>query len=121
MGYRAQLMEMLQALGERIRKVDDAYAEKVRSAIIPVNPDGSVMSVARSVGGAMAGAPLTHGLPQVSADAGLGERAMAAAVPVTAVTARYALPAAGVTLAGKGLYDLSYALGAALRPEDEEK
>ena len=55
-------------------------------------------------------------------DESLGQRAMAAAVPVTAVTeARYALPAAGATLAGKRFVYLSYALGAALRPDGARK
>ena len=98
---------MLANLGSRIRQIDDAYAQKVQDLIIPDSPSGSPLSVIRSMGGAIVGSPLTHGLPQLDANPRMIERVAQYAIPATSATVRYALPVAGVTLAGQQLLELT--------------
>ena len=102
-----QLQEMLGNLGQRLRSFDDQYAQRVREAVIPSNPDGSMMSVARGMAGGVIGAPLTHGLADVSQDPRIVNQVLKYAVPATSATVRYGIPAAGLTAAGMQLAELT--------------
>ena len=89
-----------------LQKVDDKYAEGVRNLVMPKSPDGSAMSVARSVGGAVVGAPLGHGLAKLGPDATVAERALKYAIPATSAAVRYGLPAAGAVALADGIGNL---------------
>ncbi len=102
-----QLQEMLGNLGQRLRSFDDQYAQRVREAVIPSNPDGSMMSVGRGMAGSVMGAPLTHGLADVSQDPRMVNQVLKYAVPATSATVRYGIPAAGLTAAGMQLAQLT--------------
>ena len=132
-----QVDHMLRSLGERVvaaaapiggqlRQFDDMYADKVRDAIVLPEGDprgGTPMGVVRNMTGEIVGSPITRGLGSIEGvDPNdrltmLAHQAMKYGQPVVSVGARYALPAAGVTLAGKGLMDIA----AALAPEEEDE
>jgi hypothetical protein len=143
MGYRQQLMEMLGALNERVRSAavtgkekfldfDQAYANKVGEFIYPEAQRGNngAMGVARGVGKTGAGTSLRDMLNEPvtivkengqapTARDHMIRAALQYGLPVTNVGARYVLPAAGVTLAGQGLYDLTQMFSPYEKDEDE--
>ena len=98
-------MNALRMAGQKIKAFDDAYADRVARDIVSVHEY-----------------PLRHLLgaspiiedPQLVADT-LMEKllgyGMIAGTTATNIGYRYGLPAAGVTLAGKGLYDMTAAFG----------
>ena len=100
---------ILSKLLDKFRQMDDAYAGKVRQIIMPNQPDGSMMSVARSGAGAVLGAPITHGVatPDVDKLVNPGmyraQQAAAYGVPVASAAFRYGLPLA----AAAGVADLT--------------
>ena len=105
---RPQLREMLGNLGERIRNLDDAYADKVREAIQGDAQDGPRRALSEVLA-----APLTYGLGQSSHSfktnpkgALLDYGAIAGMQGLSAAT-RYGIPAAGLTAAGMGLAELT--------------
>ena len=90
---------------------DEQYAETARKNF------GEDRPLAMLLGGT----PLNAGVGDIRADT-LGDKALAygmiGGIYATNVGYRYGLPAAGVTLAGKGLYDLTNGFGtAADQPE----
>ena len=132
----ARVQQMLQDLGQRantaaqsagaqLRQFDDMYADKVRDAIVLPEGDprgGTPMGVVRNMTGEIVGSPITRGLGSIEGvDPNdrltmLAHQALKYGQPVASAGARYVLPAAGVTLAGKGLMDVA----AGLAPEEEE-
>ena len=118
---RNSMMNALRKAGSRFKDFDTAYAEKLTPGFteadtflgmignygrgVPLHevPRGIPMSEYEAIGGI---GPRTQGQARTGAfvDAGL----MAANV-----ASRYALPAGGITLAGKGLFDLTQGLYAA--------
>ena len=114
---RAALMDLLGKGGERFRKFDDAYAQAVRDRLMLESGDprlNNPMGVVRNMTGAFAGAPITHGPAlMVRADGTeylpktLVEKIAGYGTPVVGGVSRYALPAAGAVLAGKGIVDTS--------------
>ena len=143
MGYRQQLMEMLGALNERIRSAavtgrekfldfDEAYAKKVGEFIYPKAERGGngAMGVARGFTEVGAATPLRNIINEPvtiikengetpTAKEEMLRAALQYGLPVTNVGARYVLPAAGVTLAGQGLYDLTQMLSPYETEEDQ--
>ena len=103
---RAKLVEFAGNLGDKLRAIDDAYAGAIRSAIMPNSPTGNPLSVARSVTGAVVGAPLGHGLAELGPDPRVVDQLLKYAIPATSATVRYGLPAAGLTVAGNELINL---------------
>ena len=107
--------DKLKALGNKALDADQAYAKKI----------GSTISKAKD-------APFRHittAVPPRDLDPRKGTAdsqvekvmlaGMDAAVGTANIATRYALPAGGVTLAGKGLYDLTTQFGSkADEPED---
>ena len=112
---RVALMDLLGKGGERFRKFDDAYAQAVRDRLMLESGDprlNNPVGVVRNMAGAFAGAPITHGPAlMVRADGTeylpetLVEKIAGYGTPVVGGVSRYALPAAGVSLAGKGIVD----------------
>jgi len=102
---RKQLMDGLRKAGQKLKAFDDAYAERVAQDI------GSVDKYPMRH---LLGASPIFENPQLQADT-LAERllgyGMIAGTTATNIGYRYGLPAAGVTLAGKGLYDMTAAFG----------
>ena len=123
---RVALMDLLGKGGRKFREFDDAYAEAVRQKLMYEQGDpraSSPIGVIRNMMGAVAGTPITHGPAMMVAKDGteymprtFAEKAAGYGVPAAGATARYVLPAAGVTLAGKGLMDIAAMLG----DDDEE-
>jgi len=114
---RVALMDLLGKGGERFRKFDDAYSQAVRDKLMLESGDprlNNPVGVARNMAGAFAGAPITHGPAlMVRADGTeylpetLVEKIAGYGTPVIGGVSRYALPAAGAALAGKGIVDTS--------------
>ena len=94
---------ILSKLLEKVRQIDDAYAGKVRQTIMPNQPDGSMMSVARSRAGEVLGTPVTRGLADVGSDPSIMNQVAKYAVPAASIGARYGLPLA----AAAGIADLT--------------
>lgn len=96
---------MLQSGGKKLLDLDEAYAQKVGESIDARRQPLAEMT--RAV-------PIKHLLAPSTASNKL-ELAMDMALVGTAgsanLAARYALPAGGVTLAGKALYDLTTQFG----------
>ena len=113
---RAALMDLLGKGGERFRKFDDAYAQAVRDKLMLESGDprlNNPVGVVRNMAGAFAGAPITHGPAlMVRADGTeylpetLVEKIAGYGTPAIGGVSRYVLPAAGVSLAGKGIVDI---------------
>ena len=81
--------ERLRKAGSSLRNFDDAYAAKAAEGAHPF-------------------VQMSSGLPVTYAPSGTAaEKAVGYALVGVNAGARYALPAGGVTLAGKGLYDLT--------------
>ena len=98
-----QVLALLGKGGQKVRQFDDKYAAFVRDQMMPKNPDGSIMSVARSGMGAVIGSPVTHGLADVSSDPRMINQVAKYAIPAASIGARYVLPA----LALKAVADLT--------------
>ena len=113
---RAALVDLLSKGGKKFQEFDDAYAAAVRDRMMIPEGDpraSSPIGIARNMAGAFGGAPVTHGpaavvlrdgterMPQ-----GVLENVVSYGIPATGAAVRYALPVAGVSLAGRGLMDL---------------
>ena len=118
------MRELLRKAGTAIRNFDDAYADKVRTGM--ADKPGGVLA------GIVGGMPITHGVaPSPTEELAMSfaksnngpaskgqiqrhqaiEMGVGGAVLAANAGVRYGLPAAGVTLAGKGLYDLTTQFG----------
>ena len=102
-------MQQLRKAGEAMQSFDDAYSAKIREMY---KGKGGAAGVAM---GFMGGHP-TFRKGEVKRQATgpvgqAGEVAMEYALPAINAVPKYVLPAAGVTLAGKGLYDLTVQFG----------
>ena len=106
---RQQLREMFGNLGNRLRTIDDAYADKVLNMVAP-DPE---MTGPRRVVGEVISAPLGYGVgkssinPDENMKGYLAETMGAYAIPAASATARYVVPGAMITAAGAGLADLT--------------
>ena len=98
-------MEQLRKAGRALDKFDRAYASKIASNIDPhkkpIAEIGSAVPIADALLGGRADTPTEKALLV----------AMNAGVAGMNVASRYALPAGGITLAGKALYDLTVEFG----------
>ena len=117
-------MEQLRKAGSAIRRFDDAYSKKIGDFYEDrfENSDKTAVDIAKATAGLMFGGatPSTRKLGievSVGADGKENkmERALAnvldIAMPIESAVVKYALPAGGVTLAGKALYDLTVQFG----------
>ena len=112
--------EVLTGLFEKARGVDDAYTARINKMYEGSNP--AVRTAAVIAGG---GHPslrkgevehLVYG-PETKMQRG-ARTAMEYALPAANAVPKYVLPAAGVTLAGKGLIDLAASFGG---PADQQE
>ena len=93
---------MPEVVGNKARQMDDAYAQKVADMYLPDNMDAEgAGAAARGIGAAFLG-----GVPLSS----MGESPATNVAAITGAMSRYAAPAAGISLAGKGLMDLAVML-----------
>jgi len=115
------MKELLRKAGNKLREFDDAYAARVRSDsqylpptqllggspityVVQATPASELaMEMAKETNG-----PVSKGA--IQRHQGM-EYLMGAGVTATSAGYRYGLPAAGMTLAGKGLYDLTASFG----------
>jgi hypothetical protein len=108
---RQAVMDALRDAGARLNNFDQMYADKVKSAVYGDDPRGAKGWVGDFLGGRYNDVEVNS---ELLGSAPFGVRAatrgMQFAVPAVGYTARYGLPAAGVTLAGKGLFDLTQGL-----------
>jgi len=90
---------ILSQLLEKIRQIDDSYAQGVRNRVMVDSPQGNVDTMRNTVG-AVIGTPLGHGLPEVVGDPRLIDQIARYAVPAASAGVRYGIPlAAASTLA----------------------
>ena len=91
--------DILSKLLEKIRQIDDSYAQGVRNRVMVDSPQGNVDTMRNTVG-AVIGTPLGHGLPEVVGDPRLIDQIARYAVPAASAGVRYGIPlAAASTLA----------------------
>jgi hypothetical protein len=117
---RRKAGDFLSGLLSKAREVDDAYTARINKMYEGSNP--AVRTAAVLAGG---GHPslrkgevehLVYG-PETRMQRG-ARNAMEYALPAASAVPKYVLPAAGVTLAGKGLMDLAAAFGG---PADQQQ
>jgi hypothetical protein len=97
-------MDQLRKAGQAIRDMDDAYSLRIAN----MYPDTKAGVVGQMFGGGM---PSTRPAEVMSAEPGAIDKAMSYALPAINAVPKYVLPAAGVTLAGKGLVDMANVIG----------
>ena len=104
-------MNQLRKAGQALRGMDDAYSAKIAQMYEGSNP--AVQAAAYMVGGAHPS--LRKAEPDYRDGASKLEQAIGNAavyaVPAMNAVPKYVLPAAGVTLAGKGLLDMAGMIG----------
>lgn len=109
---RESIANGLRKAGQAIRNFDDAYSEKIRDMYSQDNTNPVVGSVGLLIGGSV---PSTRKLDTTPQDDSWQQKTMATAMsyglPAVSTVPKYVLPAAGVTLAGKGLIDIAGAIG----------
>ena len=110
-GFFRKAGDKLQGVGEAIQRFDQGYSDKI-NAMYKGAP-GQVRGAAALVGGGSpafkkASVQRPYG-PETVMDR-TQRQVVEYGVPVANAAVKYGLPAAGVTLAGKGLIDISTAL-----------
>ena len=101
----------LRKAGVALLRGDEAYSKRIRDMYGSEDPN---TPLAQSMAGLLlGGAPARTAFAPSQADSQVGQlkdRAAAIGFAASGLGARYAAPAAGVTLAGKGLIDIASAL-----------
>lgn len=92
--------------GRALRNMDDAYSARIGEMYKDANP--GVQAAAYMFGGAHPS--LRKAVPE-GMEEGLAKTALEYAIPAANAVPKYALPAVGVTLAGKALVDLTNGFG----------
>ena len=105
-------MGPLRKAGHFLQKVDDAYSARIADMYAGANP--GVQAAAYVAGGAHP----SFRRGEVEGE-GIAARAMEYAIPAANAVPKYVLPTVGVTLAGKALFDMGMALGAAAKQQTE--
>ena len=107
---------MLRAAGKRLLDLDEAYALKLGN-LLGGDPNSEGNLIRKIVGHGMGGVPLKVGplTPTFSGSEPALIKALGHAgaygIPALNAGVRYGIPAAGVTAAGFGLYELSQQFG----------
>ena len=108
-------MQQLRKAGKALLDADERYANKVGESINPKTQP--IAELTRAV-------PIRHMLEPSNATTRAEkviDAAMVGGITTANVAARYALPAGGITLAGKGLYDLTMKLAYGGPADQQEK
>ena len=105
---------VLEALLGRVREFDEGYSEKIAA----MYPKGAVGEIA---GDLLGGTPSFRkvGIEPDNEFERVIAPAMEYVIPAVNAVPKYVLPAAGVTLAGKGLIDIANAINAQLGDRQE--
>ena len=98
--------ELLRKAGEALRGMDDAYSAKIAEMYEGSNP--AVQAAAYMVGGAH---PSTRKAIPEGSEGSIMHGILEYGIPAINAVPKYVLPAAGVTLAGKGLIDMANVIG----------
>ena len=126
---RQQIMNGLRKAGEGIRSIDDAYSAKLMDRIdsiaegIEAKGSPNAAQIMGITGAGMLSQPSLRKYSEIGKDGTPNDVPAWAAygIPAASATAKYVIPAAGVTLAGKGLIDLASQIGqqtqSAIMPE----
>jgi len=111
---RKKIMDSLRSAGAKLNGFDQMYSDAVKKRVKGESPSARRDILADALGGRWGDVEvddeLLSSMPNYIK---AGARAYQYGVPAVGYATRYALPAAGVTLAGKGLYDLTQGLYAA--------
>ena len=105
----------LKGAGKAVQKFDDAYSSKIGEMYEGANP--FVQAAAYTVGGAHPS--LRKGQVQMADNPQL-QAVLNYAIPAVNAVPKYALPAAGVTLAGQALMDLAGVVNSQLGDGQEQ-
>ena len=97
------------------RKLDEGYSNKIAEMYEGANP--AVQAAAYTIGGA---GPSLRKFDVEIADNPKLQELMSYAIPAANAVPKYALPAAGVTLAGKALLDVASAINSQLGDGQEQ-
>ncbi len=126
---RQQIMNGLRKAGEGIRSIDDAYSAKLLKRVdsiaegIEAKGSPNAAQIMGITGAGMLSQPSLRKYSEIGKDGTPNDVPAWAAygIPAASATAKYVMPAAGVTLAGKGLIDLASQIGqqtqSAIMPE----
>ena len=106
---------VLEALLGRVRDFDEGYSEKIAAMY---QDKGAVTPVATALLGGIPSFKKADMVPDTAFDRVIAPAAQYVLPAVNAVP-KYVLPAAGVTLAGKGLIDMANAINAQLGDRQE--
>ena len=114
---RQMIMDNLRKAGSRINDFDKMYSDAVKQRVYGDDPRGMKGWIADFLGGRVGDVEIDEEiLKELPNYIQAGARAVQYGVPTVGYTARYIAPAAGVTLAGKGLIDIANSFGG---PADE--
>jgi len=130
---RRKAGDFLTGLLDKARGVDDAYSSRVRNMYTPLldkdgkakGLKGTAFVLGSTIGGGQPSLRKMEGVERTEGAGKVQQRienvvvpAMEYGVPAASAVSKYVLPAAGVTLAGKGLMDLAASFGG---PADQQQ
>ena len=107
------MKQFLRKAGQRLRQFDDAYTDKIDERIDDVarylvkDRDLNPLEVMGMLGAYSVTRPVTR---KYSEEGNVVPNIAAYGIPAMSAGVKYALPAAGIGLAGKGIYDLTASL-----------
>lgn len=108
---RKQIMDSLRKAGTKINAFDQKYADAVKQRVHGGDHSGTKGLIGDILGARAGDVEINEeALNLVPLLAQLGARGTQYGIPAAGYAARYAVPAVGITLAGKGLFDLSQGL-----------
>ena len=112
---RKTAMDGLRKAGKFLGDIDERYANKIEAGAMKNMEKGGILELTEGIRGFTSGVPLRdtwHGFSKTeNRKEVMQQAAMDLSVMGANVASRYALPAGGVTLAGKGLLDLTAQFG----------
>lgn len=113
------MREALRKAGEAIKGFDQAYSDKILNMYDQL-PDKGIGSAVKSAGMMFGGAVPSFERADVNSASKAAATAASYALPAMSAVSKYVAPAAGITLAGKGILDLTATFGtAADMPEQQ--
>jgi hypothetical protein len=99
--------EQLRKAGDFIKSLDKRYADAVYESMSPKDPTAGPIAGLREIAAGYASQPLGYPNQVLNESDPRYKPYMDKGVKAAAAGFRYGLPAAGITLAGKGLIDLT--------------
>ncbi len=109
---RKQIMDGLRMAGSKLDEFDQRYADAVKRSVYGDDPSGTKGIIGDALGGRWGDVEIDGDILSTMPNyIQAGARAYQYGVPAAGYTARYVAPAAGITLAGKGLMDIAGSFG----------